>query len=87
MPLLTPQLYTFANYLRGIVGRFVKNPRGGPGWPKVGSRYHPLDVANLGDVGDEGAAGVTVIKGSEIDGRCELYKDIYPLVEQYVINM
>ncbi|CAM1507843.1 Fc.00g046910.m01.CDS01 [Cosmosporella sp. VM-42] len=84
---LTPQLYTFANYLRGTVGRFIKNPRGGPGWPQVGSRYHPVDVANLGDVGDEKAAGVTVIKGSEVDERCALYKDIYPLIEQYVINM
>lgn len=85
---LTPKLYTFANYLRGVVGRFVRNPSGGPGWPKVGSKFWPVDVANLGDVGSEGdVAGVTVVNETALDGRCALYKDIYPLIEEFVINV
>ena len=85
---LTPQLYTFANYLRGVVGRFVRNPVGGPGWPEVGSRYKPFDVANLGDVGDQVAvAGPTMVEETVLDERCKLYEDIYPLIEEYVINV
>lgn len=86
---LTPQLYTFAKYLRSMVGRFVRNPKGGPGWPKVGSEmYAPFDVANLGDVGNEaGVAGVTMVDERVLDERCRLFEDIYPLIEEYVINV
>jgi acetylcholinesterase len=85
---LTPQLYTFANYLRGVIGRFVRNPAGGPGWPAVGSRYAPFDVANLGDVGGEigVVAGATVVDERVLDDRCRLYKDIYPLIEEFVLS-
>ncbi|KAF7550363.1 hypothetical protein G7Z17_g5762 [Cylindrodendrum hubeiense] len=84
---LTPQLYTFGNYLRGVVGRFVKNPRGGPGWPAVGSRYAPFDVANLGDVGSEvTVAGPTMVDQRVLDARCGLYEAIYPVLEKYVLS-
>ena len=74
---LTPQLYTFARYLRGVVGGFVRNPSQGPGWPAVGSRYRPFDVASL-----EGT-GPVIMSGREMDRRCELYDEIYPLVERF----
>ncbi|KAK7420192.1 hypothetical protein QQX98_002845 [Neonectria punicea] len=84
---LTPQLYAFANYFRGVVGRFVKNPRGGPGWPATGSRFAPVDVAVLGDAGGEvGVAGVTMVDGEGLDGRCGLYEGIYPLLDRYVLS-
>lgn len=82
---LTPQLYTFANYLRGVVGRFVRNPAGGPGWPAVGSRYAPFDLAVLGDVGDEMAAGATVVNASVVDERCKIFEEIYPVIDR-VLN-
>ncbi|KAJ4251925.1 hypothetical protein NW762_011225 [Fusarium torreyae] len=83
---LSPQLYTFANYLRGVVGRFVRNPDVGPGWPAIGSRYTPFDVANLGDVGEENAAGATVVDETILDERCKLYEAIYPVIEKYVLS-
>ncbi|KAF4448286.1 hypothetical protein F53441_8320 [Fusarium austroafricanum] len=83
---MSPQLYTFANYLRGVVGRFVRNPEAGPGWPAVGSRYKPFDVANLGDIGEEHAAGPTIIGQETLDQRCKLYEPIYPLIEKYVLS-
>ncbi|KAF4506671.1 hypothetical protein G6O67_006734 [Ophiocordyceps sinensis] len=56
---LTTRLYAFGNHLRGVIGRFVRNPHGGPGWPAVGSSYAPFDVAVLGDVGEQRSAGAT----------------------------
>ncbi|KAH7165638.1 Alpha/Beta hydrolase protein [Dactylonectria macrodidyma] len=83
---LTPQLYTLGSYLRGVVARFVKNPQGGPGWPGVGSQYSPFDVANLGDVGNEGAvAGPTMVDRRVLDERCRLYEEIYPVLEKYFL--
>ncbi|PNP79537.1 hypothetical protein FNYG_07153 [Fusarium nygamai] len=77
---MSPQLYTFAEYLRGVVGRFVRNPQAGPGWP-VGSRY----VANLGDVGRTQTSGPSIIDQKALDQRCSLYESIYPLIEEYVL--
>ncbi|KAI1044569.1 hypothetical protein LB505_010403 [Fusarium chuoi] len=79
---MSPQLYTFAEYLRGVVGRFVRNPQAGPGWP-VGSRY----VANLGDVGGTQTSGPSIIEQTVLDQRCSLYKSIYPLIEEYVLSV
>ncbi|PHH93035.1 hypothetical protein CDD83_2145 [Cordyceps sp. RAO-2017] len=78
----SPKLYTFANYLRGIIGRFVRNPSGGPGWPAVRSSYQPWDVATLGDVNDEQSAGATPVNRTQLDADCSVFADIYPLVEQ-----
>ncbi|EXK36914.1 hypothetical protein FOXG_09027 [Fusarium oxysporum f. sp. lycopersici 4287] len=79
---MSPQLYTFAEYLRGVVGRFVRNPQAGPGWP-VGSRY----VANLGDVGQTQTSGPSIINQTVLDQRCSLYESIYPLIEEYVLSV
>lgn len=82
---LTPDLYAFANYFRGVVGRFVRNPAGGPGWPAVGSTYAPFDVAVLGDVGVEKAAGATPVNQTALDQNCVLFEDIYPVIEKYIL--
>ncbi|KAF5661350.1 triacylglycerol lipase V [Fusarium denticulatum] len=79
---MSPQLYTFAEYLRGVVGRFVRNPQAGPGWP-AGSRY----VANLGDVGQSQTSGPSIIDQTALDQRCSLYESIYPLIEEYVLSV
>ncbi|KAM5344742.1 hypothetical protein ACJ41O_010604 [Fusarium nematophilum] len=82
---LTPKLYAFANNFRSIVGRFIRNPKGGPGWPAVGSRYGAFDVANLGDVGAEGdVAGVTVVDEGVLDARCGLFEGVYPAIESAI---
>lgn len=83
---LTPQQYTVATNLRAAIGRFVKNPENGPGWPAVGSRYMPFDVANIGDSGGEHSGWVTVVNQTELEVRCGLYEGIYPLIEEYVLH-
>ncbi|KAF4970859.1 hypothetical protein FSARC_2225 [Fusarium sarcochroum] len=77
---LSPQLYTFANYIRGIVGRFVRNPEAGPGWPAIGSRYEPFDVANLGDIGEESATGATIVDETVLDESLRHIKVEYSIV-------
>lgn len=83
---LTPELYTFANNFRALTGKFVRNPTGGPGWPAVSSQYAPVDVANLGDLGDVHTAGITPVNQTELDSRCVLYEELYPLVEKYILQ-
>lgn len=80
----TPQLYTFAKYLRGVAGQFIRNPEAGPGWPSVGSKYEPFDVVSLG--GEGGLAGATVVDERVLDERCRLYEEIYPVIEKYVLS-
>ncbi|KAM6519140.1 hypothetical protein FALCPG4_012791 [Fusarium falciforme] len=80
----TPQLYTFAKYLRGVAGQFIRNPAAGPGWPGVGSKYAPYDVVSLG--GEGGLAGATVVDETVLDERCRLYEEIYPVIEKYVLS-
>ncbi|KAG8408586.1 hypothetical protein J3458_019617 [Metarhizium acridum] len=81
--LLTPLLSTFANYFRGAIGRFVRNPGGGPGWPMVGSWFRPWDVVTLGDVGSAHAAGATPVDQTVVDGSCVLFKDALDMYEKY----
>uniref|UniRef100_L2GC96 Carboxylic ester hydrolase n=1 Tax=Colletotrichum fructicola (strain Nara gc5) TaxID=1213859 RepID=L2GC96_COLFN len=76
----TPQSYAVYEYLRGAIGRFVKEPNAGPGWPAVGSQYAPLDLVVLGDVGNVQTA-VTPFNTTILDERCGLYKDIYSKLE------
>ncbi|KAH0440753.1 hypothetical protein CcaCcLH18_02423 [Colletotrichum camelliae] len=76
----TPQSYAVYEYLRGAIGRFVKNPNAGPGWPAVGSQYEPLDLVVLGDVGNVETA-VAPFNTTTLDQRCGLYKDIYSKLE------
>ncbi|KJZ73963.1 hypothetical protein HIM_06631 [Hirsutella minnesotensis 3608] len=77
----TPQLYTFAKYLRGVIGSFVRNPRGGPGWPAVGSAYAPFDVVALGDVGNEKSAGASPVDQALLDADCAIFSDILRSME------
>jgi acetylcholinesterase len=77
----TPEQYTLAEFMRGAVARFVKNPAGGPGWPAVGSSFAPSDVAVLGDVGDVVTGGATPTNASVLDEICALYAPLYPLLE------
>ncbi|KAI8175023.1 putative secreted lipase [Colletotrichum sp. SAR 10_86] len=76
----TPQSYAVYEYLRGAIGRFVKDPNAGPGWPAVGSQYAPLDLVVLGDVGNVQTA-VTPFNTTILDERCGLYKGIYSKLE------
>lgn len=72
-PAMTPGLYAFANFFRGMLGRFVRNPEAGPGWPAVSEeRYHGIDVAVLGGIGD----GLTVVNQTELDAVCGMYNDV-----------
>ncbi|KID63646.1 uncharacterized protein G6M90_00g064270 [Metarhizium brunneum] len=82
--LLTPLLYTFVNYFRGAIGRFVRNPGGGPGWPMVGSSFRPWDVVTLGDVGSAHAAGATPVNQTVLDENCVLFEDALDMYEKYM---
>lgn len=65
----------------------MRNPHLGPGWPAVGSeRFAPFDVANVGDIGALKSGGITPVNGTLLDERCAFFKDIYPLLEQYVLE-
>ncbi|KYK57207.1 cholinesterase [Drechmeria coniospora] len=81
LPVSAP-LYAFANYFRAVIGRFVRNPGGGPGWPAVGSSYAPFDVASLGDVGAEHTAGSTPVNRTTLDANCNLFRDILSAVPE-----
>lgn len=87
---LSPQLYAVANSFRAAVSRFIKNPQLGPGWPSVSDhRFVPFDVANIGDLGSlpEGlAAGATPVNQTLVDERCVLFEELYPVIEQYVLQ-
>lgn len=70
-----------------MLSDFVKNPKAGPGWPRVGAKGKtPFDIASLGQVGDEQIPGAKVVNKTEVDQVCVLYKDIYDLMEQYVLT-
>jgi acetylcholinesterase len=84
---LSPQQYAVANSFRAALGRFIRNPVEGPGWPAVGSRFEPFGVANIGDLGavPEGlAAGATPVNRTSLDERCAFYADLYPLMEAWM---
>ncbi|KAF9877249.1 hypothetical protein CkaCkLH20_05515 [Colletotrichum karsti] len=76
----TPQAYSVYEYLRGAIGRFVRNPTAGPGWASVGSADAPLDALVLGDAGDVPAVA-SPVNGTLLDRKCGLYRDIYSLLE------
>lgn len=81
---LRPELYAFVNYFRGVIGKFVRNPGGGPGWAAVGSSYAPFDVATLGDAGNVHTGGATPVNQTQLDANCAAYKDIFPVMEKYL---
>lgn len=72
----------YLKYWRGVLGRFVRNPKAGPGWPEVGSRqYAPLDLAALGDVGNAHSAGSTPVNQKEVDVNCGVLRGILEVIE------
>jgi carboxylesterase type B len=80
---VTIQEEALSEYMQGAWARFAKDPAGGPGWNAVGTGANYVggesdeDLGVLGNVGDVTGSGVTVIRESDVDGRCGLFKDIY----------
>lgn len=77
---MNAELYAFARNVRSSIGNFVRMPEAGPGWSPVGA-FKPMDMAVLGDVADATASGTTPVNATEFDKVCELYTDIYKLIE------
>jgi hypothetical protein len=61
--------------MRGAWARFAKNPVAGPGWNPIGT----FARTDLGLLGTNGSSGVTVIKESDVDGRCGIFTPLYSL--------
>ncbi|GAB0139186.1 hypothetical protein EsDP_00007399 [Epichloe bromicola] len=80
--LYTPVLSRFLTYWRGAIGKFVRDPSGGPGWPTVGSSSAPFDIVSLGDVGSVHSAGATPVNQTEVDVRCGVLWDVLDRIEK-----
>lgn len=78
---LNARLYTLLATMRSMIGKFVRNPTGGPGWPAIGQHWAPYDIGTIGDVGDTVSAGITPANRSSVDERCLFFKDIYRQME------
>jgi hypothetical protein len=50
---------------------FAKNSERGPEWNQVGS----FNSVDLGVLGEDGSASVTVLKSAEVDFRCGIYQE------------
>lgn len=81
VPGMTGELYALANYLRGTIAGFVKNPNGGVQWPAFGSTFSPSDVAVLGNGSTVASAGIAIRDHAEVYKACHLYKSIYDAIE------
>jgi carboxylesterase type B len=73
---VTAQESALSQYMRGAWARFAKNPVAGPGWNAIGT----FAGTDLGVLGTNGTSGVTVIKESDVDGRCEIFTPLYNLL-------
>ena len=65
--------------MRGAWARFAKDPAAGPGWNAVGTGSNYLGGSgdfDLGVLGANGTAGVTVVHQSEVDTRCKLWEPL-----------
>lgn len=82
--LFTPILSVFTTYWRSAIGKFVRNPSGGPGWPAVGSSFKPFDLVTLGDVGSANAGGATPVNETVVDANCGLFRDALDMYEKYM---
>ncbi|KAG5979345.1 hypothetical protein E4U55_005270 [Claviceps digitariae] len=80
--LFSPVKSAFLKYWRGAIGRFVRNPSGGPGWPAVGSQSAPFDLVSLGDLASVQTAGATPVNEKEVDANCEVLWDVLEAVER-----
>lgn len=68
----TAQEFALSQYMRGAWARFARNPALGSGWNALGT----FGGTDLGAVGANGSAGVTVIRQSEVDSRCAILEPI-----------
>ena len=86
---VTVQQEALGNYMRGAWADFAKNPEKGPGWVGVGmageyaGAEEDQDLAVLGDVGDVQGGGATVVRQSEVDTRCGLFRPVYEALGFY----
>jgi acetylcholinesterase len=86
---MTIQQEVLGNYMRGAWADFAKNPEKGPGWVAVGAagQYagaeEDQDLAVLGDVRDVIGGGATVVRQSEIDRRCAIFRPVYEALGIY----
>lgn len=69
----TAQESALSQYMRGAWAQFARNPMQGPGWNQLGT-FGGMD---LGVLGTNGSAGVTVIPQIDVDSRCPI---LAPLV-------
>ena len=69
----TAQEYALSQYMRGAWAQFARNPILGPGWNPLGT----FNGTDLGVLGTNGSAGVTVIPQIEVDSRCGLLEPLY----------
>ncbi|EON69466.1 hypothetical protein W97_08726 [Coniosporium apollinis CBS 100218] len=80
MSTATAEQDALGKFMQGVWAQFAKNPHGGPGWNAVGTGDEFIGGAadlDLGVIGGQGWAGVKVIRESEVDGRCALFRPIY----------
>ena len=60
--------------MQGAWAGFAKNPAAGPGWNAVGT----FEGVDLGALGSNGSAGVTVIDpGQVVDAKCKVFAPLY----------
>lgn len=82
---VTAQQEALSKYMRGAWAHFAKNPIAGPGWNAVGTGGKFLGGApdlDVGVLGANGSAGVTVIRESDVDYRCPLFYPLYDAVNR-----
>ncbi|PFH62519.1 hypothetical protein XA68_13258 [Ophiocordyceps unilateralis] len=75
---MPPDLYKFANYFRSVIGKFVRDPRAGPGWPAIGSPSAPRDLAVLGDRN----GGALMVNRDVLDANCAIFTESLAAAEK-----
>ncbi|MCJ1327998.1 hypothetical protein MMC10_004673 [Thelotrema lepadinum] len=71
---VTTQQHALSRYMQGAWAGFAKNPAAGPGWNAVGT----FEGVDLGALGSNGSAGVTVIDpGQVVDAKCKVFAPLY----------
>jgi hypothetical protein len=71
---IPPGEVALSEYVQGAWARFAKDPWSGPGWTAVGNSPSGNDIGDIGAFGD---SGVRMIKGQDVDKRCDIYMPIY----------
>jgi hypothetical protein len=70
----SPREEALSEFMQGAWARFSKDPWSGPGWTAVGGSPMGYD---LGNIGSHDSTGVTVIKPSAVDSRCDIFTPLY----------